>query len=590
MIGAFLALAGSMRSFNLIVPSLLCGSLLFASCGSRKSDGDTGPDESEPGELAALAPARAVSEGRFATSLVCADCHENSPEAEAMRDERGNEIGAFDLWQSSMMANSARDPLWRAAVSAEVASIPSRKADIESTCMTCHSPMATTEAKLNNEEPIQLTLLYADTQRSQLALDGVSCTSCHQVADTGLGTPASFSGNFVVTDERKIYGPHADPFSMPMMRMVDYQPAQGAQISKSALCGSCHTLHTKALRTDGSETGETLPEQAPYLEWRNSAFSTEVANPGPEAADCQTCHVPITSEAGVVISTALAHRPDGFDFGQIGPRSPYSRHIFIGGNTLIPQILRDNREALQPIASTAAFNATIALTRKQLREKTADITIAGAAAVGGRLMGDIRIGNATGHKFPSAHPSRRVWLHLRVTDSAGGVVFESGRYDSAGRLVDEANTPLPSELAGGPYLAHSDVLSTEEAPLVYEVVMADTDGEVTYRLLQGARYIKDNRLLPRGWSAAAVTDDIKSVGVNDDDFVGGSDHVRFDVDVSKSAGPYAVTATLLYQPLSARYAAELFTANTPEVRSFRSMYERADRTPERVVTASIAVP
>ena len=503
-----------------------------------------------------------------------------------MRDEKGNDIAPFDLWQGTMMANAARDPLWRATVSAEVAAIPSRKREIESTCMTCHSPMASKEAKLNKEPVLTLGLLYTDTARSQLALDGVSCTSCHQMMEKGLGTPASFSGNFEVGDERLIYGPHADPFTMPMQHHVNYLPTEGAHISRSALCGSCHTLHTEAMRPDGSATGDILAEQAPYLEWQNSAFSTEVATPGPDAADCQDCHAPTDSEAGVPIRTVLARRPGGGEFPPLGERSPYGRHIFVGGNTLIPQILRDNRSALRPLASAKAFDATIALARKQLREKTATLTLDAASVDGDTLLADLNIAIATGHKFPSAHPSRRAWLHVVVTDANGKAVFESGRHDNVGRLLDSRGEVLPSEQAGGPYLRHTDKLGAGTNPLVYEVVMGTSEGKVTYRLLQGARYLKDNRLLPRGWSPSAVTKDIKPAGVTDDNFVGGGDRIGLTVNVANSPAPYTITATLLYQPLSARYAAELFVADTPEVRAFRVMYEKADRTPELVTTVS----
>lgn len=106
---------------------LLAALIIPTACSGDRKAGDTGPDDLE--ELGDLEPGRAVEEGRFATSLICADCHSNSSDASAMRDERDNWIAPFDLWSSSMMANAARDPLWRAAVSAEVAATPSRAAE-----------------------------------------------------------------------------------------------------------------------------------------------------------------------------------------------------------------------------------------------------------------------------------------------------------------------------------------------------------------------------------------------------------------------------------------------------------------------------
>lgn len=91
-------------------------------------------------ELLALAPGFPVENGRFSTSDACAPCHDHAPGATAMRDDLGRGIAPFDLWQSSMMANAARDPLWRAVVSAAIAATPSAAEAIGNKCNTCHSP------------------------------------------------------------------------------------------------------------------------------------------------------------------------------------------------------------------------------------------------------------------------------------------------------------------------------------------------------------------------------------------------------------------------------------------------------------------
>ena len=43
--------------------------------------------------------------------------------------------------------------------------------------------------------------------------------------------------------------------------------------------------------------------------------------------------------------------------------------------------------------------------------------------------------NLTGHKFPTGHPYRRAWLHVRVIDREGTTLFESGAVDDEGRIV-----------------------------------------------------------------------------------------------------------------------------------------------------------
>ena len=78
----------------------------------------------------------------FLDSKNCALCHSNSDRAIAMRDRKNRPIAPYDLWQASMMANSSRDPYWRAVLSAEVVATPSKKALIEEKCTRCHAPMA----------------------------------------------------------------------------------------------------------------------------------------------------------------------------------------------------------------------------------------------------------------------------------------------------------------------------------------------------------------------------------------------------------------------------------------------------------------
>jgi hypothetical protein len=133
---------------------------------------------------------------------------------------------------------------------------------------------------------------------------------------------------------------------------------------------------------------------------------------------------------------------------------------------------------------------------------------------------------------------------------------------------------------------HAPMAATEARLEGQSPVMADADGAITYRLLRGARYLKDNRLLPRGWRAAAASADIAPVGVDDPDFAGGGDRVSLAIDVGGRTGPFTIDVSLLYQTLGARYAAELLAIDTAEVRALRAMLERANRRPEPLATAT----
>ncbi|MGE0707717.1 MAG: multiheme c-type cytochrome [Planctomycetota bacterium] len=531
-----------------------------------------------------LAKVQETDTETFTTAGTCALCHAQSERAKAMRDAKGRGIAPYDLWQGTMMANSARDPFWRAVVSAEVAATPAAKQQIEAKCLRCHAPMASTEFKKLGAD-MELERLYRENAVAQLGLDGVSCTVCHQVQDKGLGQPESYSGNYSIGDGRLIYGPHKDPFFMPMRRFTGFTATEGQHVRRAALCATCHTLFTDSLDAAGKPTGQRLPEQTPYLEWRNSVFNDEG---GERGMACQGCHVPVRDQDGQPIVTRIAHAPPGGDF-RIDDRQPVGRHVFVGGNSLVPAILRDHRDELNPRASDEALSATAQAAREQLERRTAKVELGKVERAATGLKLAVSVSSFTGHKFPTGHPSRRAWLELVVEDAAGKVLFASGAHDQTGRLLGADGRPLPAELAGGPVHAHRQVVQRADQVVVYEAVMADAAGKPTYLLMRGGSYLKDSRLLPRGWrkdGPDAATTAPQGLG-EDPDFAGGGDQVRYEVPLPESAtGPLQVRVRLLYQVLGARYADELFRHDTREVRAFRRYWEQADRRPVVVAEAT----
>lgn len=530
------------------------------------------------------------NESPFLNSKQCALCHASSSRATAMRDSKKRSVAPYDLWQASMMANSSRDPFWRAVLSAEVAATPSKKALIEEKCTRCHTPMA---APVPTSPPGQvLAFLKNDDEKTHLGMDGVSCTVCHQITDKGLGTEASFTGHFEINQDRKIFGPHANPVTMPMQRHVDYTPTHSDHIMKSGLCATCHTLNTNSVDAQGNSTSDhEFHEQSPYLEWRNSVFNDEVALPAKEAKSCQACHMPQSDIDGNPIATQLAHNPGGRDFPFLKPRKPFGRHAFLGANTLMKRILKDNAKELGVIASADAFDQSIEQTVDFLRTETAKLEMDAIHFAGDRMQIPITVTNLSGHKLPTAYPSRRVWIQLTVTDSTGKPIFTSGHFNSDGELIDASGNVLPSERAGGAVIGHQSKIDSPNQVQVYEAIMGDASENPTFTLLRGATYVKDNRLLPLGWkSDHADGPATQPYGTGGDaDFVGGSDRIVYEVSIPPAGGDtgdYTVNATLWFQVISPRHANELFQFETPEVATFKAMFDKANRLPEKLDTQS----
>jgi hypothetical protein len=451
--------------------------------------------------------------------------------------------------------------------------------------------MASVEAKLTDIIPSRDRFLSGNSTLATLAADGVSCTVCHQLSADQLGADATFSGQFEIGTRKEIYGPHARPFMMPMFRHTGYTPTEGQHIRDSELCASCHTLFTHALAPDGSETGHTLLEQGPYVEWQNSQFNAAAGDSDEHAASCQDCHVPTTDEDGQPIKTRIARNPHGWDFPPVQPRSPFGRHVFVGGNTLLPSMLRSQHADKDAQDIVGHFDRTIAANRDLLRQQTARIQIANASFQDDQLQVDVSVQNQAGHKLPTAYPSRRVWIRFQVKDADGQVVFASGQFDDRGRILDGEQRVLSSELVGGPIVPHYGTIESSDQVQVYEAIMQDANGQATFSLLRGATYYKDNRLLPRGWKQDHRRGPLTApVAIDDDqDFLAGTDVTTFVIRRLEGRAPFQIEASLHYQVLGARYAAELLACDVPEMKEFAKLYATADARPELLDRAQTTV-
>lgn len=569
-------------------------------CGDKGDDGSTanvasvppGGQPPSPPQSPIILPATLdAQDGHFRTHVGCTNCHTNSAAATAMRDSAGREVAPVNLWRATMMANSFRDPYFRAVLAAEKHLHPNHAALIEDKCLTCHAPQAAYEAHQSSGMQTLAELYGGATPRAQIGVDGVSCTLCHQIEATGLGTRATYTANFLISPSKVAYGQHGNLFTSPMVSNSGYAPTQASHTSQSKMCASCHTLHTPVLDLQNNMTASTFPEQAPYYEWRNSVYSTEVATPGARAQDCQGCHMPSFSQDNVLINTRIARRPAGDDFPPIAPRQPFSRHSMIGANTIMLSILRDNASDLNPAASTAEFNHLINRTRHQLENKTGSVTIQNLTFAGGTLDLDVLVENHAGHKLPTSYLSRRAWLRVVVKQS-GAIVWRSGDYDNVGRIVDGNGQPVASEFASGLIQPHRQIVSAQDQVQIYEAVAADVSNQPNFSLLFAASYSKDNRLLPQGWSTShpdMVHMQPQGV-VGDTNYVGGSDIVHYHV-TGLGGGQYTVEVEFLYQTISAREASELFVHDhLREVNVFRQYFENANRVPELIDSTSASTP
>jgi hypothetical protein len=496
---------------------------------------------------------RRAAPPHFQTSDRCVACHNG------VATSGGEDISIGVAWRPTMMANSARDPYWHAGVRREVIDHPESRAAIEDECSICHMPMARFESKLGGHEGAVFSHLgfLPNDRGDRLAADGVSCSLCHQIGKEKLGTRESFVGGFVIgpanaRGERLEFGPYApDAGHTRIMRTSTggYLPTESPHIRQSEVCATCHTLFTKALGPGGQEIGE-LPEQVPYQEWLHSEYR--------EKRSCQSCHMPVVEE-DIAITSVL---------GQ--PRAGVSRHVFVGGNFFLQRILNRYRSELGVAALPAELTAAAQRTVAHLQSESARVSIGGLELRAGRLEAEVSIENLGGHKLPTAYPSRRVWLHVVVRARNNLTVFESGAVNATGSIQGNDNDDDPAR-----FEPHYAEIRSPDQVQIYEAIMGDSRGGVTTGLLTALNYLKDNRLLPRGFDKQTAGKDVAVSGgaLEDADFGGGGDRVRYSVELGQAQGPFRMEAELCYQPVAYRWAMNLKRYDAEEPRRFTGYYE-----------------
>ena len=509
--------------------------------------------------------------GLFSTAGACESCHGSDPDGLASVTALGEDVNIVDDWRASIMANSAKDPYWRAKIRQEMLNAPSHADETGHFCTKCHAPLGRHAHDVIGQELYTFDYMLTDTA----GLDGVSCVACHQQMPENLGH--THSGDLHFETDRWAYGPFESPLASPMALFSGYTPLYSEHISDAGICAGCHTLVTNTIDLGGNTTGETFVEQATYHEWLNSAYAEDQQN-----ITCQNCHMPNLGMKQPIVLAAGYETP---------PRAPYSLHSFSGANAFMLQLMRDHRDTLGIIADEEDFDASIASTLQMLQNQSLHVEATVVDRDAATLTVDLDLENLAGHKFPSGYPARRLWLECRVTDAiTGDELFHSGGFDEAGYIENE---DLPFE-------PHYDVISSADQVQIYEMVMADINGEPTTMLEEAADYLKDNRLVPVGFSTShQVYDTTRVVGGalddlnfnrNEDGAEGtGTDRVRYAVPLNGFSGQLNVEIRAWYLSIPPKWVDDLVETVDPFIAHFADMYTAADKTPVLVDAVDLSI-
>ena len=520
-----------------------------------------------PAELKAFRSSRSpIDSGEyFLGSVRCQGCHGYDTLHNANVDETGADINLYDDWESTMMAFSAKDPFWRAKVSHEILVNPGHSDALQTKCTSCHAPMGHFTAMFKGAN----TYTLADLMNDTLGLNGVACGGCHEIAKDSIGSPGvEYSGNIHYDTSKVEYGPFEDPLTGPMELYVGLIPTHSVHMSRSAVCSPCHTLLTATADLNGNLTGGHFIEQATYHEWLNSNFNS--------TQPCQSCHMPQIQDPVVIANNIL----------NLQPRSPFNLHKFMGGNSYMLNLIKQNKQQLGITVNDANFDSTLTATTEMLQHATLDFDTKVDSIAHDTLYIGVTLTNKAGHKFPSGYPSRRAFIQFAVTLGTD-TIFQSGMLKPDYEVTGQGNSVEP----------HYNVISDSTQVQIYEIVMGDVNSNFTTVLERAAVTLKDNRLPPAGFTTnhyAYDTAQIIGVPASDADFNRnggtqgtGADYVRYRIALHGKGGQVHVASAVYYQTLPPRWTTEMFSYHSDMIDSFRNMYQASAKAPVLIANAQL---
>ena len=502
----------------------------------------------------------------FLTSDQCFGCHSGNRYGNVMlaSDTRLDSkplvnIGPYGEWRWSPMGLAGRDPIFYAQLDSEIAYLsrhrPDKEKEIVNLCFSCHGAMGQRQLTLDSDGKEQFTpavvriddLANPKFAYGALARDGISCAVCHHIKPTLDKSLMQFidedaTGRFQYTPADELHGPFEKPVTIPMNHSLLIKPVHDSYTLNARICGTCHTIHLPVLdaidtpqeanRAVECQAAKFSFEQATYLEWLNSAYEDEVDPASHQSVKtCQDCHMKGTLN-GAQIETQIAVVEDNkypaTDFR--GPDSElnvpmratgYARHQFQGLNVYLLAMFDQFNEQLgvrkcdymssgcSGKEPTSGIPFAMRNFLESAAQETATIAVSKSLDAHGNLVADVTVTNQTGHRFPSGVSFRRAFIDFTVSDATGRVLFESGRTNSIGAIVDMNNNVLGSEYNGSTttngsafqphFWSPGNPITRSDQAQIYEELLKDANGNFTTSFLRQDCHFKDNRILPLGW-------------------------------------------------------------------------------------------
>ena len=567
----------------------------------------------------------------FVTSSQCTGCHSGLTGAGlgptmvlTSTTSPTINVSPYGEWRWTPMGLAGRDPVFYSQLDSELAYLKEHKEQqqVIDTCTQCHNAMGKRSfAAEHPKEEYNLAFVYETDVHSEgfkyggLAREGISCEVCHRMlAPKDPSLPYflehQINGVFDVTPRGELHGPFKDDeiTTYPMLTGINVKPKHDAYIQSAQMCGTCHTILLPVM--DSPEAGKTSVEQATYPEWLNSDYRNEYRSVGLTPKTCQDCHMPggyANAKTGMQVAQikgkiaivqdgtypASDHQAKPEDVNVRYRESEFKRHELLGMNGFLLQMFLQqmngmgNNEALGVRLSdymsglTSDLQAASDNVVQQARTITATVEISKWEVQDNTLVVEVTVTNKAGHRFPSGVGFRRAFLALEATVD-GKPFFSSGATNTTGQITNFAGQVLPTESfqngAYQPHFSQANPIRSSDQVQIYEELIQNADHQFTTSFTRRDYDVKDNRLLPAGWSlhgpkdlkipepflhatlpiGDALMDPVYLAGR-------GQSIVRYEIPLPAGAngGNLHATASLYSQTLPPYFLADRYQTKTP---------------------------
>jgi hypothetical protein len=161
-----------------------------------------------------------------------------------------------------------------------------------------------------------------------------------------------------------------------------------------------------------------------------------------------------------------------------------------------------------PDTTTPGIDTAIASSLDSATQKTAEVRIQSFERNNNRLIADVQVTNLAGHSFPSGVGFRRAFVDFQVLDAKNHVIWESGKTNEDGVILDGSGDPLetefftPTQQRFQKHRWSKNPIRRQDQVQIYEELVRNPEGFLTTSFIALDHKVKDDRLQPKGWSSS----------------------------------------------------------------------------------------